>query len=587
MKKIKFELLLVCITALLFGGTQITVGVSPASPSNDNCFNAKLVGNVTDLAFDTTNATFDGPGHCMNTENSANIWYCYTATCTGIATVSLCDSDYDTRLAVYDGCGCYPAAIDMIRCNDDFCGSKSQVSFGIIAGNKYLIEVGGFQDKSGQGLMTITCEPASCPPSNDDCSNAQTIGDVWHLDFDVRCATFDGPGECMTGANIWYRYTAQCTGIVTVSTCGSEFDTAIAVYRGFDCTATNYTLIECNDDFPGCDLQSELTFETIEGQQYLIEVGGYDDETDRGELTIMCETAVPPTPPPVFNDDCSKARPVGDVKDLAFDTTDATFDGPGLCMTSPNLWYCYTATCTGNVTVSLCGSNFDTKLAVYEGCDCYLKNSDLIECNDDHPGCNLQSQITFKAIAGNQYLLEVGGYGQKKGQGLLNISCEGDAQVNLDFGDAPDSTNNFGKTMTAYTTGYYKITQANFPTVFNDGGSGPFGPFHRRPLTLAHLGQSVSLEVEADIGADQDGINNINPSTDSANKDGADDGVVLPLTLPNCGWATIDYIVNVIKPGTDIYVNIWLDFNRDGDWDDDSITAPAIDCGKDLYQNGQ
>jgi len=51
------------------------------------------------------------------------------------------------------------------------------------------------------------------------------------------------------------------------------------------------------------------------------------------------------------NDDCENAKTTGDLTDLQFDTTDATFDGSGLCMTSPNIWYCYTATCTGEVTV--------------------------------------------------------------------------------------------------------------------------------------------------------------------------------------------------------------------------------------------
>jgi len=390
--------------------------------TNDECGFAEPIGEVTELPFDTRDATFDGPGHCME---SPNIWYCYTATCTGIATVSLCGSDYDTKLAVYQGCGCYPSAIDLIRCNDDFCSYRSQVSFGVVTGNKYLIEIGGFEDKTGQGIMNITCEPAFCPPANDDCSNAQPIGDIWQQPFDIRCATFDGPGDCMDGANIWYRYTASCTGIVTVSTCGSDFDTVVAVYDGHDCSLTQNDLIECNDDYdqPGCDDQSLLTFTAIEGQQYLVEVGGYNDETSQGVLSITCQDFVPP-PPPVLNDDCFNARPVGDVTNLSFDTSKATFDGPGNCMTGSNIWYCYTATCTGNATVSLCGSNYDTMLAVYDGCDCPTSYN-IIDCDDD--SCDRQSQISFAVTAGNQYLIEVGGYRQVTGQGVLSISCEGEA----------------------------------------------------------------------------------------------------------------------------------------------------------------
>jgi len=553
----------------------------PPPPPNDDCSEATPVGDVTNLPFDTTEATFDGPGHCMT---SPNIWFCYTASCTGIATVSLCGSDYDTKLAIYQGCGCYPSAIDLLRCNDDYrpdCGPDSQVSFGVVTGQQYLIEVGGCHgdprcgEATGEGVLTITCEPAFCPPSNDDYSNAATIGDVWHLPFDTRCATFDGPGSCpadgKTGPNIWYRYTATCTGPVTVSLLGSEFDTYLAVY------STMGHLISCNDDYNWpYVLQSQLTFNAVAGQQYRIEVGGYKDVSGEGVLTIACEGA-----PPESNDDCSNAKPIGDVKDLPFDTTEATFDGPGLCMTSPNLWYCYTATCTGDVTVSLCGSSFDTQLAVYKGCNCYLTDGDLIGCNDDY--CEQQSQITFAAIAGNQYLIEVGGYGNKTGQGVLSISCEEVITADLDFGDAPDSTNNFSRAMTAYTLGWYTTIRANFPTVFNDGSTtGPYGPLHRHPLTVAYLGESVSLEVEADIGTDMDGLNNINPPSNAADKDGADDSIILPIILPHCDWATFDYLVNVINPGTDLWVNVWFDWNRDGDWDDNTSTDQTLNCPKGL-----
>ncbi len=127
------------------------------------------------------------------------------------------------------------------------------------------------------------------------------------------------------------------------------------------------------------------------------------------------------------NDDCQYAEPIGEVVELAFDTTEAKFDGPGHCMLSPNIWYCYTASCTGEATVSLCGSSYDTMLAVYNsgGCECYPTQGDLIGCNDDF--CYLQSQLNFNVVAGNQYLIEIGGYRQRKGPGVLTITCEGEA----------------------------------------------------------------------------------------------------------------------------------------------------------------
>jgi hypothetical protein len=139
-------------------------------------------------------------------------------------------------------------------------------------------------------------------------------------------------------------------------------------------------------------------------------------------------------------------------------------------------------------------------------------------------------------------------------------------QEKPDLGDAPDKTNNSGKTMRAYAEPW---VDAYYPTVFDDGsGAGPFGPIHLNERLVAHLGPGITAEFEADMGPDEDGVNNINFETYSSDHDDGDDGVMMPLTLPHCGWATIDYEVTVLEPGVGLWVNVWLDFNRDGDWDD-------------------
>jgi hypothetical protein len=281
MRKAKLKLLIVCIVVGLFGA----VYAQAAPPANDNCADAEQVGNVTNQPFDTTNATFDGPGSCMD---SPNIWYCYTATCSGSVTVSLCGSSYDTKLAVYEGCSCDPLGA-IIDCNDDYdyCGLQSQVTFAATEGNKYLIEVGGYESDTGQGVMSISCV---APPANDNCANAEQVGNVTNQPFDTTNATFDGPGSCMDSPNIWYCYTATCSGSVTVSLCGSSYDTMLAVYKGCSCDPLG-TNIACNDDY--CGLQSIVTFAATEGNTYLIEVGGYSSATGLGVMSINCVAETP------------------------------------------------------------------------------------------------------------------------------------------------------------------------------------------------------------------------------------------------------------------------------------------------------
>ena len=116
------------------------------------------------------------------------------------------------------------------------------------------------------------------------------------------------------------------------------------------------------------------------------------------------------------NDDCENAEATGEGQFIGFDTRGATFDGPGGCNYGPNVWFCYTSSCTGDVTITIEGAYYDTVLAVYNGCDCDITTGDRIACNDDY-GDSWLSQVTFSAVAGSKYLVEIGGYQDYTGDG--------------------------------------------------------------------------------------------------------------------------------------------------------------------------
>jgi hypothetical protein len=148
---------------------------------------------------------------------------------------------------------------------------------------------------------------------------------------------------------------------------------------------------------------------------------------------------------------------------------------------------------------------------------------------------------------------------------LAFVIDSGDGTVaQRDLGDAPDSSNDVaGLRMTAYPG-----VVANFPTAYQ-AGLPPYGPMHRQPRDAFYLGAWVSFENQAELGPDEDGVNNINPVSDEANKDGGDDGLQLPVVMPSCQSTTLDYTVTVVSSvAKQPYVNIWCDWNRDGDWDD-------------------
>jgi hypothetical protein len=154
----------------------------------------------------------------------------------------------------------------------------------------------------------------------------------------------------------------------------------------------------------------------------------------------------------------------------------------------------------------------------------------------------------------------------------------------VEGGDAPSSYNHSDSPMTTHITG----TVASFPVVWDwDGNMDPappsYGFCHWSSLVPSFLGITVTHELDADLTPDRDGVTpidpdgvtNIDPSSDTPDRDGADDGVTFPSILPHCGSATVN-VVGQNNLGLDLYLNAWADWNRDGDWDDTSVCECAI-----------
>jgi hypothetical protein len=120
-------------------------------------------------------------------------------------------------------------------------------------------------------------------------------------------ATTDGPDEpddcTYNGASniesdVWFQFNPLEICEVTVSLCGSMFDTKLAVYAG--CPDGPGAVIACNDDF--CDEQSEVTFITPQLFNLQIRVGSPDGEQGQG-IMVITTTPINPPCPADFDDD--------------------------------------------------------------------------------------------------------------------------------------------------------------------------------------------------------------------------------------------------------------------------------------------
>ena len=256
---------------------------------------------------------------------------------------------------------------------------------------------------------------ASAQPVNDDCANAIELLD----DNEVQGSTMDATGAVTSACSVndiydvWYFYTPGSDKFVNFSLCGSSFDTSIAIFDG-----CGGPLVACNDDSGDCGINSILQCVALTGgQTYLIRVAGFSEQ--RGDYNLkLSECDVP------VNDDCSNAIALD--KDVQVQGTTLASTGSIVSGCSLNdfndVWYSYTPAIDEDVSVSLCGSSFDTTLSIFDSC-----GGIALACSEDSPSVcpypGHSSHIeSFGMTGGNTYLLRVAGYGGARGDLQIAIA---------------------------------------------------------------------------------------------------------------------------------------------------------------------
>lgn len=141
------------------------------------------------------------------------------------------------------------------------------------------------------GVAGVVFAAAAAPPVNDNVGQARFVGPGTYA-FSTVEATVDGPnyscesGDVSLGPDIWFLIQTRDAGPVSIDTCGSTFDTTVAVYSGI----APEVQVACNDQKPAglCDGTnlSWVEFEAAADSIYLINVAGYDGTNGTGTLRI-------------------------------------------------------------------------------------------------------------------------------------------------------------------------------------------------------------------------------------------------------------------------------------------------------------
>jgi len=252
------------------------------------------------------------------------------------------------------------------------------------------------------------------------------------------------------GKTAWWRITGTGQQI-TLSTAvpgATDFDTVMAVMTG---TPDAGSRIACNDDRPAGDAlhRSELTFNSVRGTPYLVQVGGVDPcnpplaACPRSGTVVVRASSVRP-----LNDD--RAAPAALVTAVPITTSNVgasqergedTACGPS--QFAATVWYRWTAPGTGDATfrssasfTNLASNQSDTVLAVYR-----VDTGARIGCADDAGQAFGPSAVTARVTAGD-YLLQAGAHGVEG----VNPIGEGSIEGKVDF--AADADHDGASTLT-------------------------------------------------------------------------------------------------------------------------------------------
>jgi subtilisin family serine protease len=425
-------------------------------PPNDDCPGI----GITELPYyynGTTATAVNDFFNCMGV-NSRDVIFTMTLPCSTSVTASLCGSSYDTGIDIRTGGdGCPGGAT--IACNDDYCGNQSQVTFTAVPNQAYYIVVHGYGTNSGNYVLNVT--GVKLGVANDVCPG-KSITSLPYVDAgNTACAFNDYPYKCV-GANspeVFYTMTLPTCQTVTVSLCGSTFDTGLEVRSGGSCPGS--TQVACSDD--NCGLQSQVTFVAQSSVAYYILVHGYAANTGLYALFVTGTPFVAP------NDNC----PGTVVTSLPFTdygntrcATNSVLNCSGTA--APDVIYALTLPECETVIATLCGSGYDTRIDVRANGAC--PGETVVACNDDSlcgGSWSLQSTVMFQAMMETTYWIIVSGYNGESGPYALYISggpysppndaCPGTVVSGFPFTDVGNTT--------CANNDYLNCVQGNAPEV--------------------------------------------------------------------------------------------------------------------------
>lgn len=275
-------------------------------PANDNFANAETIAALPKLIVGHTEdaaAEVGEPNHEYYAAPTKSLWYRWTAPFSGEVDLEPnCGGvvNEGPTVSVYTGTG----LDNLTRVSATVCYS----TFNVTAGTTYWFAASAFHEAyfSFRLLVRIGdfwasndffAAPRALAPGLPASSNGST----------EAASAEEGEPDHVQGleafTSAWYQWTATTTGLVSVDTCVSDFDSVLAVYVGS--TLSGLARASESDDADVCDTRttnpygSSATFQAFAGSTYRFAVDGYDAGVFALDLDAAGPQVAPPAPPSV------------------------------------------------------------------------------------------------------------------------------------------------------------------------------------------------------------------------------------------------------------------------------------------------
>lgn len=383
---------------VLTNGTPITFtgnnANATATPAETTLFGGSVVWEAVTLTGNCNNLTFDFCGTDNTIMNEAIMLKGYLTSCSSTSFIT--------------------GETDRITPNCPIIqGSATTVRFYDLPAGTYYIPVFAKPRSAGplgEYRMNVLSEDCPPVPENNDCENAIPVACGDSVTGTTKGASNSGGNPAR---DVFYTYKGNGTEeSVTLSLQGSDYDTFIRVYS--DCTLTQQ--IANNDNFNN-NQWSQVNFTSNGTSTYVIMVEGAGSAFGNFKMKVACETTEIPA-----NDNCGNAIALSCGETKTGSTSFATDSGGN---STPDVFYSYTGNGTPElVTVSLCGSLYNTYLRVFK--DCTLTNE--IAANITSASCTGKSELSFVSDGISTYIIMVEGkiYPPALAKGIYEISltCE-------------------------------------------------------------------------------------------------------------------------------------------------------------------